>query len=94
MTLNTFNDRRVEGLKRRLCDELVDDQGQPPEPDEVERVVTAKAEALLDAPVQEFVPLLIEHQARDELRQHGLRREIPEEETIDVASDETADRAD
>ena len=92
MTLNTFNDRRVESLKQRLCDELVDEQGQPPEPGEVERVVTAKAEPLLDAPVQEFVPLLIEHQARDELRQHGLRRELPEEEATDAAPDETVDR--
>jgi hypothetical protein len=56
MTLNTFNDRRVDNLKQRLCDEVVDDHGQPPEPGDVERVVAAKAELLLDAPVQEFVP--------------------------------------
>jgi hypothetical protein len=94
MTQNTFNDRRVDNLKQRLCDELIDDHGQPPEPDDVERVVAAKAEPLLDAPVQEFVPLLIEHQARDELRQHGLRRELPEEETTDAVSDQTVDRTD
>jgi hypothetical protein len=39
-------------------------------------VVRAKAESLADAPLQEFLALLIEHQARDELRERGLHRNL------------------
>ena len=80
MTEKNPDDSRVEILKRRLREDLIDDQGQPPDPDDVARVVDAKAESLADAPVQEFVPLLVEHQARDELRQQGLRRDLGEAE--------------
>jgi hypothetical protein len=45
----------------------------------VANVVEAKAESLAEAPLQEFVPLLIEHQARDELRQHGLHRDVTDD---------------
>jgi hypothetical protein len=73
------NDTRVEILKRRLQEDLIDTQGQPPEPDDVSRVVDAKVESLAHAPVQDFVPLLVEHQARDELRQQGLHRDLGDE---------------
>lgn len=71
-------DERLRSLKRRLRDELVDDNGRPADPNHVDRVVEAKAQSLADAPVQEFLPLLIEHQARDELREHGLHRTLGE----------------
>ena len=80
MADNNPYDSRVNHVKQRLLDELVDDTGHPADPDDVDRVVDAKAESLADAPVQEFVPLLIEHQARDELRQHGLHREVGDAE--------------
>ena len=38
----------------------------------VEEVVAEKAAELDDAPLQEFVPLLVENKARDELRHRGL----------------------
>jgi hypothetical protein len=69
-------DKRVEIVKQRLQNELVDDKGRPVEPGEVDSVVDATAESLASAPVQEFVPLLIEHQATDELRQRGLHRDL------------------
>jgi hypothetical protein len=76
-----FSDKRVEIVTRRLQEELVDEAGHPAVPSEVETVVAAKAQRLADAPVQEFVPLLVEHQARDELRGHGLHRDLGEETT-------------
>ncbi len=76
MAQKTAQDTRTEVVKQRLQEELVDEQGRPAEPDDVASVVQAKAESLAEAPLQEFVPLLIEHQARDELRQHGLHRDL------------------
>jgi hypothetical protein len=79
MSEHTANDKRVEVVKERLQGDLVDGDGRPPEPDEVERVVDEKADSFAEAPVQEFVPLLIEHQARDELRALGLRRDLADD---------------
>ena len=80
MANSTSSDQRVEAVKQRLRADLVDERGQPAEPDDVARVVDAKADSLADAPVQEFVPLLIEHQARDELRHQGLHRDVGDED--------------
>ena len=63
-------------VMQRLEGDLVDADGRPAEPDEVERVVREKAESLGDAPLQEFLTLLIEHEARDELRTRGLHRNL------------------
>jgi hypothetical protein len=79
MADRTSSDQRVESVKQRLREDLVDEQGQPAEPHEVARVVDAKADSFADAPVQEFVPLLIEHQARDE-RHQGLHRDLGDED--------------
>lgn len=73
------HDARVEQLKGRLRNDLVDDDGNAPDAVEVDHVVEAAAEGLADAPIQEFTPLLIEHQARDELRERGLHRDLTEE---------------
>ena len=76
MAENTVMDQRVAVVKQRLRQDLVDELGHPVKPDDVSTVVDAKAEEFADAPVQEFVPLLIEHRARDELRQKGLHRDL------------------
>jgi hypothetical protein len=75
----TPQDKRIDAVKERLHDELVDEQGRPASDDTVDRAVDAAAAPLADAPVQEFAPLLIEHQVRDELRQQGLRRDVRDE---------------
>ena len=76
MAEQTEFDGRVNTVTQRLEGDLVDSEGRPAEPDEVERVVRAKAESLADAPLQEFLTLLIEHEARDELRARGLHRNL------------------
>jgi hypothetical protein len=90
MAENNRYDLRVNHVKQRLHDELVDEQGRAADPDDVSRVVDAKAESFADAPVQEFVPLLIEHQARDELRQHGLHLDLGDVDE-DASPDDRAD---
>ena len=70
------NDERIDGLKDRLAGQIVDEEGQAAPAAVVERVVDQKAEALRDQPIQDFVPLLVEHQVRDELRQLGLHRDL------------------
>src|SRR5262245_56542271 len=91
MTEHAAVDRRVDAVTRRLQDDLVDGRGLPAEPGEVERVVDEAAKSFADAPVQEFVPLLIEHQARDELRGHGLRRDLGEERVSSETNDGSAE---
>jgi hypothetical protein len=96
MTENNPYDQRVYSVKQRLHDELVDANGHPADPNDVDRVVDAKAESLADAPVQEFVPLLIERQARDELRAHGLHRDLGDTEAtseLDEAANEPANES-
>ena len=78
---NTSQDKRVETVKERLESDLVDDDGRPADPEQVASAVAAAAEPLADAPVQEFVPLLVEHDARDQLRKDGLHRDLDEADT-------------
>ena len=87
------SDRRVEHVKERLHDDLVDDQGHPADAEEIARAVDAAAESLADAPVQEFTPLLVEHQARDALRAHGYHRDLREDDraTSHLPSEATPD---
>jgi hypothetical protein len=86
MAEQKLNDRLVATVKQRLQDDLVDQNGQAAAPSEIESVVAAKAESFAEAPVQEFIPLRVEHQARDELRQQGLHRNLGDE--TDVAAPE------
>ena len=84
------NDERIDGLKDRLAAQLVDEKGHPAPAGVVQRVVEEKAKALKDQPIQDFVPLLIEHQGRDQLRQHGLHRDLgdhPGEDEAAVSGD-------
>jgi hypothetical protein len=73
-----IQDRRVEHVKERLLQELVDEEGRRPDPERVAQAVESAAEPLADAAVQEFTPLLIEHDARDALRDDGFRRQLPD----------------
>ena len=73
------NDQRLDTLKRRLNTELVDANGNSPDAEDVDAVVVATADHLADAPIQDLVPLLVEHQALDELRRRGLHRELDDE---------------
>ena len=70
---------RLDAIAEDLSSRLVDDQGKPPSPDEVKQAVEDKARELADAPVQDFVPLLAEHAARDELLQHGVHPNLEPE---------------
>jgi hypothetical protein len=76
MSEKNLNDSRVEPIKQRLKDDLVNDEGDRPDPAQVDVVVETTAESLATAPVQEFTPLLIEHQARDALRRAGFSRDL------------------
>jgi hypothetical protein len=75
------NDRRIDGLAERLSEELVDAAGKPADGAHVAEVVQHAAERLADAPIQDFVPLLVENEARDELRHEGLHRTLPDDPT-------------
>jgi hypothetical protein len=71
-------------IKAHLQDELVNADGNAVDPDDVATVVDAAATSFEDAPVQEFTPLLIEHDARNALRDKGFRRELDDEEDAEV----------
>ena len=71
-------DRRIDSVKDRLSSDMVDDRGDPVDPDAVAKAVDDASAQFVGAPVQDFVPLLVEHTARDELRQDGLHRQLSE----------------
>jgi hypothetical protein len=80
---------RIQAVAERLDQELVDERGHPVPPELVDEVVAEHAARLEEAPVQEFVPLLVEKESRDDLRQRGMRRDwAAEEETQDVDVDD------
>lgn len=80
MANDTPHDERVNLIKKRLEDNMVDDQGHAVNPDDVARVVDAAAAPLADAPIQEFTPLLIEHAAEDALREQGFHPDLGDED--------------
>jgi hypothetical protein len=88
---STKPDGRIDGVKERLSRDLVDDRGNPVDPDAVTKVVDDARAQFTDAPVQEFVPLLVEHTARDELRQAGLHRQLDEPDDEPVHTDHDHD---
>ncbi len=73
--------RRIESIADRLADEYVTASGEAPERDHVADVVAEVAEPFADAPVQEFVPLLVENAARDRMHQEGLHIEPADDDT-------------
>jgi hypothetical protein len=72
-------DRRIDAVVERLSEELVHEDGTRAESGHVADVVHAIADELTDAPLQDFVPLLVENEARDVLHDEGLHRELPED---------------
>jgi hypothetical protein len=79
--MSPIPDERVTAISRRIRAGLVDDHGRHPEVEEVRQVVEETAAELADAPIQDFVPLLTEHQARDALHGAGLRLGPPRPST-------------
>jgi hypothetical protein len=73
--------KRIKKLAERLADEYVTETGEAAPADHVGEIVDAVAEPLADAPVQEFVPLLVENAARDRLHAEGLHVEPTEADT-------------
>jgi hypothetical protein len=73
--------QRIDSIADRLADEYVTDAGETVERDHVAEVVAAAAETLDGAPVQDFVPLLVENAVRDRLHENGLHVEPAEEDT-------------
>src|SRR5580658_4726947 len=63
---------QFDDVSRLLANRLEDEQGKQADLAEVAEVVRAKAEELDHARITEFVPLLTERKARDELRSRGL----------------------
>jgi len=79
------DERRFRGMTERIEEHLVDADGNAASSDVVAAVVEDKAARLEDAPVQEFVPLLVENQARDELHQRGMKVDRTAYEETDTA---------
>jgi hypothetical protein len=89
-----LTDERVEKISERLSEELIDSQGHHPDVAAVRPVVEESAAELADAPIQEFVPLLAEHRARDALHDAGLHLDptaVPDVDEVD--DDEDRDRS-
>jgi hypothetical protein len=64
----------VEPMIGRLVDEFAQADGRHADPEHVRELVERKAEELGGAPVQIYVPLLVEHHAVAELHEDGLHR--------------------
>lgn len=75
------DDHRIDAVVDRLSQEFVDDAGNSADPAAVAEVVHAAASELQDAPVQDFVPLIVENEARDVLHEQGLHRSLPDDPT-------------
>jgi hypothetical protein len=79
--------QRTEVLTARLAEELEDENGVTPDPAHVADVVRSKVDQLADAPVQDFVTLLAEHKALEDLRAEGLHRRLPDDPHLPLRDD-------
>lgn len=70
---------RLGPIADRLSERLADGEGQHPATEHVAEVVEAKGAEVSDAPIQDFVPLITDRKARDELRAEAS---IPAGQTI------------
>lgn len=68
--------KRTETIVDRLRERFIDSEGQPPARETVAGVVEQTAQQLGDANVQDFVPLLIENQASERLRELGMHADL------------------
>jgi hypothetical protein len=66
-------DRRLETTAQRLQETLVGTDGKPAPADVVQAAIAENAEPIKDAPVQEFMPLLVENKTRARLREQGFQ---------------------
>jgi hypothetical protein len=66
-------DRRLESTAQKLQETLVDSEGKPAPAAVVQAAVAETAEPIKDAPVQEFMPLLVENKTRARLREQGFQ---------------------
>ena len=73
------HDKRIEVLASRLSREFKGPDGSAVDEQHIVEVVQSKARELDDAPIQDFVPLLTEHKAVEDLRAAGLHRELPDQ---------------
>jgi hypothetical protein len=69
-------DQYVEPMIERLADEFEEADGRPVDIDHVRELVEHKADEFEGAPVQNFVPLLVENHAVAELHSDGLHRQF------------------
>jgi hypothetical protein len=83
--------QRIDSIADRLAEEYVTDAGDTVERDHVAEVVAAAAETLDGAPVQDFVPLLVENAVRDRLHEEGLHAEPADEDTAPPQYDGAGD---
>jgi hypothetical protein len=68
----------LDAITDRLALGLVTTAGERASHDHVADVVDAAARLLADAPLQQFVPLLVENAARGTLYSEGLHRVSPQ----------------
>jgi hypothetical protein len=66
------NNALINSIADRLTDELVTSSGEHASQTHVADVVAAAAAPLSDAPLQQFVALLVENAARGRLHDEGL----------------------
>jgi hypothetical protein len=91
---NPIPKERFDATVDRLEATLADEEGHPVPHEEVVAALDTGARHLSDAPVQDFVPLLAEHRARDLLREQGFHAN-PEAEPEDTArAHDTSDERD
>ncbi len=64
----------LSSIADRLTRRFVTSAGQPASPDHVTDVVGAAAMSLAAAPLQQFVPILVEHAAGNALHDEGMQR--------------------
>jgi hypothetical protein len=83
--------QRIKSIADRLAEEYVTESGESAPRDHVEKVVEAVAEPLAEAPVQDFVPLLVENAARNQMHAEGLHVEPAEEDTAPAVGDDADD---
>jgi hypothetical protein len=62
----------IDSIADRLADQLVNSAGEHASHDYVAGVVAAAADSLVNAPLQQFVPLLVENEARNKLHHEGM----------------------
>jgi hypothetical protein len=75
-------------ITERISAGLVDETGSHPDVDTVRPVVEEVAAQVAEAPIQDFVPLITEHRARDVLHDAGLRVDDRAWEPVDETTGE------